>query len=48
MMKTIVTIDMAERIASDYGVDTVNVLTGFKYIGEQIGLWRKRERKNGL
>lgn len=37
-VKTIVTTDMAERIAADYGVRTVNVLTGFKYIGEQIGL----------
>lgn len=38
MVKTIVTIDMAERIAADYGVKTINVLTGFKFIGEQIGL----------
>ena len=38
MVKTIVSIDMAERIASHYGVRTVNVLTGFKFIGEQIGL----------
>lgn len=38
MMKTIVTIDMAERIAKKYGVRTVNVLTGFKFIGEQIGI----------
>lgn len=37
MVKTIVTIDMAERIAAHYGVKTVNVLTGFKFIGEQIG-----------
>ena len=37
VVKTIVTSDMAERIAADYGVRTVNVLTGFKYIGEQIG-----------
>lgn len=37
MVKTIVTMDLAERIAADYGVRTVNVLTGFKYIGEQIG-----------
>lgn len=37
-VKTIVTIDMAERIAKDYGVRCINVLTGFKYIGEQIGL----------
>lgn len=38
MIKTIVTTEMGERIASDYGVKTINVLTGFKYIGEQIGL----------
>ncbi len=37
-VKTIVTIDMAERIAAKYGVKTINVLTGFKFIGEQIGI----------
>lgn len=37
MVKTIVSIDMAERIAKHYGVETINVLTGFKFIGEQIG-----------
>lgn len=36
-VKTIVTMDLAEKIAAHYGVDTVNVLTGFKYIGEVIG-----------
>ncbi|MBQ8653484.1 MAG: phospho-sugar mutase [Clostridia bacterium] len=42
MVKTIVTIDMAERIAAHYGVRTVNVLTGFKFIGEQIGMLEKK------
>ena len=37
MVKTIVTMDMGEQIASHYGLRTVNVLTGFKFIGEQIG-----------
>lgn len=37
LVKTIVTIDMAERIAAHYGVTTVNLLTGFKFIGEEIG-----------
>lgn len=37
MVKTIVTTDLAESIAAHYGVRTVNVLTGFKFIGEQIG-----------
>ena len=35
-VKTIVTTDMAEAIAKDYGVRMINVLTGFKFIGEQI------------
>lgn len=38
VVKTIVTTDMGERIAASYGVKTRNVLTGFKFIGEQIGL----------
>lgn len=37
MIKTIVTMDMGEQIASHYGLRTINVLTGFKFIGEQIG-----------
>ncbi len=36
-IKTIVTMDLAEKIAKNYGVETINVLTGFKFIGEQIG-----------
>ncbi len=36
-IKTIVSTDLCERIAAHYGVETRNVLTGFKYIGEQIG-----------
>lgn len=36
-VKTIVTMDLAEKIAASYGVETVNVLTGFKFIGEVIG-----------
>ena len=41
MVKTIVTMDLGERIAAHYGVETVNVLTGFKFIGEQIGRLEK-------
>ena len=37
LVKTIVTVDLAEKIAAHYGASTRNVLTGFKYIGEQIG-----------
>lgn len=42
MVKTVVTMDMGERIAASYGVRTINVLTGFKFIGEQIGLLEKQ------
>ncbi len=42
IIKTIVTTDMAEQIAAHYGVRVINVLTGFKYIGEQIGLLEKQ------
>lgn len=37
-VKTIVTTPMAEKVAAHYGVEIKNVLTGFKFIGEQIGL----------
>ena len=45
MVKTIVTMDLAERIAAHYGLETRNVLTGFKYIGEQIGLLETQGQK---
>ena len=47
-MKTIVTIDMAERIAADYGVRTVNLLTGFKFIGEQIGVLEQQGKEDSF
>lgn len=34
--KSIVTTDLADKVAAGYGVSTMNTLTGFKYIGEQI------------
>lgn len=37
-VKTIVTTEMAVPICRKYGVELRNVLTGFKFIGEQIGL----------
>ena len=46
MVKTIVTMDMAERIADSYGVKTINVLTGFKFIGEQIGLLESKKAED--
>ena len=44
LVKTIVTMDLAQRIAEHYGLETRNVLTGFKFIGEQIGALEKQGR----
>ncbi|MCR5650137.1 MAG: phospho-sugar mutase [Lachnospiraceae bacterium] len=36
LVKTIVTTNLADPICADYNVKLIEVLTGFKYIGEQI------------
>ncbi len=36
LIKTIVTTEMAARVAESYDAQIMNVLTGFKYIGEKI------------
>ena len=36
LIKTIVTTEMTARVAEAYGAQLMNVLTGFKYIGEKI------------
>ena len=38
VVKTIVTTEMAAALCADFGIELRNVLTGFKFIGEQIGL----------
>lgn len=38
VIKTIVSSDLARKIAQRYGVEIIDVLTGFKFIGEQIRL----------
>lgn len=48
MIKTIVTMDMGEQIASHYGLDTINVLTGFKFIGEQIGRLEQQGKEDSF
>ncbi len=40
-VKTIVSTEMAAAVCRKYGVELRNVLTGFKFIGEQIGLLEK-------
>ena len=41
LVKSVVSTDMADVIAAHYGVRTINVLTGFKFIGEQIAKLEK-------
>ncbi|MFV0412002.1 MAG: phospho-sugar mutase [Oscillospiraceae bacterium] len=36
MVKSVVSTPMADEVAAHYNVQAINVLTGFKYIGEQI------------
>ncbi len=36
VIKTIVTSELISKIAGDYGITLINVLTGFKFIGEKI------------
>ena len=46
VVKTIVTTEMAAAICRKYGLELRNVLTGFKYIGEQIGLLESAGQKD--
>lgn len=46
VVSTIVTTDMAKEIAKVYGVRFVEVLTGFKYIGEQIKFFEQTGSNN--
>ena len=43
LVETIVTTDMAKVIAKEYGVNLIEVLTGFKFIGEQIRLFEENQ-----
>jgi phosphoglucomutase len=45
VIKTIVTTEMVRKIAEQYNVELIDVLTGFKYIGEKIKGFE--ENKNG-
>ena len=46
LVETIVTTDMAKVIAKAYDVKLIEVLTGFKYIGEQIRLFEENNTYN--
>jgi len=42
IVKTIVSTNMVDGLAAEYGVKVIEVLTGFKYIGEQIKWFGER------
>lgn len=46
MVRTIVTSKMLDDIAAGYGVDMLETLTGFKYIGEQIRWFEERKDRS--
>lgn len=46
MFNTVVTSDLGEKVASDYGVITEKTLTGFKFIGEKVAKYEKTHEKN--
>ncbi len=45
-VKTIVSTELCQKIADDYGCTLVNVLTGFKFIGEQITILAEKNEQN--
>lgn len=48
VIKTIVTTEGAREIANHYGVEIMDVLTGFKYIGEKIREFKESNEKTYL
>lgn len=42
VVKTIVSTDLVKSIAKEYDVEVMDVLTGFKFIGEQIGFLEEK------
>ncbi|MGI6607786.1 MAG: phospho-sugar mutase [Erysipelotrichaceae bacterium] len=46
MFNTVVTSDLGEIVAKEYGVETEKTLTGFKFIGDKIEGYRISKEKN--
>ncbi|MBS5080965.1 MAG: phospho-sugar mutase [Clostridiales bacterium] len=44
LIKTIVTTNMVDELAKEYQIKLIEVLTGFKYIGEQIKFFEKNKQ----
>lgn len=45
-VKSIVSTPLADVVAKSYGIEMINVLTGFKYIGEQISILEQKGEEN--
>jgi len=45
-IKTIVTTELAQKIADDFGIELISVLTGFKFIGERIAILEEKGEEN--
>ncbi len=45
-VKSIVTTGLANRVGANYGIEVIDVLTGFKYIGEQIAMLEENEQED--
>ncbi len=45
-VKTIVSTQLAAKVAAKYNCQLIDVLTGFKYIGEQVGLLEAKGEEN--
>jgi phosphoglucomutase len=48
IVKSIVTTPLADIVAKDAGIETINVLTGFKYIGSTIKKLEEEGKKNSF
>ena len=48
IITTIVSTSMAKKIADSFGIETIEVLTGFKYIGEKVLEFEKNHDKKFL
>ena len=46
MVKSIVSSSLADAVAASHGVETINVLTGFKYIGTEIKKLEEKGEEN--
>ncbi|HPY97485.1 MAG TPA: phospho-sugar mutase [Clostridia bacterium] len=47
-VKTIVTTELATKIAEHYGVTVIDTLTGFKFIGDQIAILEEKGREDSF